>query len=180
MANLGRFALSLMVAFGVLATSQAPASSQVREYEVKAAFLLRFAQFTEWPRDAFGSGAAPFSIAILGHDPFGPTIEKVMAGQTIKNRSVAVMRVKWGTDLSSFNLVFVSDREAGRAKELAKYTKGRPVVVVGESSGFAKAGGLINFYVESARIRFEINNRAARALGIQFSSQLLSLARIVE
>jgi len=53
------------------------------------------------------------------------------------------------------------------------------VLLVGEESGFAKQGAVVNFFIESNRVRFEINTEAARRAQLKISSKLLSLAKIV-
>ncbi len=57
--------------------------------------------------------------------------------------------------------------------------QGFAVVTVGEMKGFARAGGIINFFTEHDKIRFEINVGAAERAGLSISSKLLNLARIV-
>jgi hypothetical protein len=56
----------------------------------------------------------------------------------------------------------------------------RNILTVGEFQGFATRGGAINFYIESNKVRFEINLAAAQHEGLKISSQLLSLGKIVE
>jgi hypothetical protein len=51
--------------------------------------------------------------------------------------------------------------------------------VVGESEGFASAGGVIQFAIEKNRVRFLINAEAADTAGVKISSKLLALAAIV-
>ena len=41
------------------------------EYQVKAAFLLNFTKFVDWPAGAFAGSDSPITICILGNDPFG-------------------------------------------------------------------------------------------------------------
>ena len=48
------------------------------------------------------------------------------------------------------------------SRRILKKTAGKPVFVVGETPGFAEQGGIINFFLEGDRIRFEINADAAR------------------
>jgi hypothetical protein len=54
------------------------------------------------------------------------------------------------------------------------------VLTVGETQGFADGGGIINFIEENNKIRFEINAEAARRTGLNISSELLKLARLVK
>jgi hypothetical protein len=52
-----------------------------------------------------------------------------------------------------------------------------PVLSVGESPNFLKAGGMINLFVEGGRVRFDVNLSAASARGLVPSSKLLRVAR---
>src|SRR5436309_15415348 len=46
-------------------------SKSFSELDVKAAFLYNFAQFVQWPPEAFPAVDTPFTIGILGTDPCG-------------------------------------------------------------------------------------------------------------
>jgi preprotein translocase subunit Sec61beta len=50
---------------------------------------------------------------------------------------------------------------------------------VGESEGFATRGGVVNFFSEGKKLRFEINPQAAAQAEIEISSRLLRLAKLV-
>jgi hypothetical protein len=76
-------------------------------------------------------------------------------------------------------MVFVGASSRAKAGEVAGATGGGPVLLVGESNGFATNGGAINFFSDGNKIRFEINPRAAEAAGLRVSSQLLRVAKIV-
>src|SRR3954467_14109225 len=82
------------VALGVLLLVGLPVSAAVApaEYRVKAVFLFNFAQFVEWPPDAFTDPGQPFVIGILGTDPFGAEIDSVVRGETVAQRSLVVER----------------------------------------------------------------------------------------
>ena len=58
-------------------------------------------------------------------------------------------------------------------------SRGQPVLTVTDGVGEADARGIINFVVESSRVRFQVDLRAAAANGIQISSKLLALATSV-
>jgi hypothetical protein len=50
---------------------------------------------------------------------------------------------------------------------------------VGEDEGFVTKGGIIRFFTQESKIRFEINLDAAEYEGLQLSSKLLQVARTV-
>jgi hypothetical protein len=55
-----------------------------------------------------------------------------------------------------------------------------PILIIGEWPGFARNGGMINFYLEKEKVRFEVNRQAITTAGLSISSDLLNLSRIVE
>ncbi len=76
-------------------------------------------------------------------------------------------------------VVFVSSPARESATDLANRLKGRAVLLVGESDGFAASGGTIQFTIEDNRVHFVINPDAADRAGLKISSKLLALAKIV-
>jgi hypothetical protein len=85
-----RLTLLLLLGFRLAAQSAA-------EYELKAAFLYKFASFVEWP-DAVSNG--PPCIGVLGDDPFGPALDEAVKGKSYHGRSFEIRRFK----LSSLTL----------------------------------------------------------------------------
>jgi hypothetical protein len=55
--------------------------SDPSEYQVKAAFLFNFTKFVEWPDGSFDAPQAPIVVGIIGDDPFGNDLERMIAGQ---------------------------------------------------------------------------------------------------
>src|SRR5436190_15611014 len=83
-------------------------AQQPLEYQVKAAFLLNFAKFIEWPPSVFNAPDAPLVLCILGEDPFGPALDQVVAGEVVNGRKVAVERIKRAPAPQSCQVLFVS------------------------------------------------------------------------
>lgn len=149
------------------------------EYQLKAAFLFNFAKFVEWPASDFSSPHSEFSICILGADPFGRAIDDILRGQTIEGRAVTVVRVRQLADVRNCQIAFISPTEKSRLQDILQSVRGRNVLLVGESPGFAAAGGAIQFRMQNDRVRFSINLEAAERAGLRISSKLLSLATII-
>ena len=90
------------------------------EYQVKAAFLLNFTKFIDWPETVFGAPEAPISICILGDDPFGPGLDRIIEGETVNNRRLVVQRVR-RLPLPSCHVLFIGREE----KDVPKYSRAR-------------------------------------------------------
>jgi hypothetical protein len=169
-----------VVALVAAAPPGAAADLRPAEYDVKGAFLFHFARLTDWPEAALPAGE-PFIIAILGHDPFGAALDRMLEGQEAHGRPLQIHRSLTVADLPErVNIVFISTSEQPYVATILSRFKGRPVLTVGEMDGFGDRGGIVNFLVTpDARVRFEVNVREAAASGLKMSSQVLKLARIV-
>lgn len=153
--------------------------AQTKEYQVKAAFLFNFAQFVEWPDTTFTNADAPFCIGILGDDPFGKALDQTIQDETINGHKIAIQRSKHLADLMHCQMIFVSKSEKSYLADIFTALDSHPVLTVGELPNFARSGGGINFIQEGSKVRFELNPGAVQRDGLKFSSQLLSLGRIV-
>ena len=176
----GRRSAVGMAALAILAMARLLHGAQEvdapREYEVKAAFLLNFTRFVEWP-GLVDTGDAPFSICILGDDPFGPVLDRIVEGESVNGRRLAIRRIG-RPHLNSCQVVFFAGHEKDTAKILAGLSPG--VLTIGDGAAFLREGGMIAFVLENRRVRFDINQSAAAKAGIRISSKLLSVARSVE
>lgn len=148
------------------------------EYEVKAAFVHNFAKFIEWPEHAFDRADSPLRIGILGEGPINEPLMG-MTGKGVQNRSLEVTRVRNTKNLRQYHIVFVNPSEKGRVRSILRALKGTGILTIGDFEGFAEQGGAFNFYLEEGKVRFEINDCAARRENLKISSKLLRLARIV-
>jgi hypothetical protein len=150
-----------------------------REYLVKAAFVYNFARFVEWPSEAFADHQGPITLAILGKDPFGDTLEAI-SGKPVKGRKLEIRRVDRIEDLERCHMLFVSGSEKENLSQIFVKVSPWPVLTVSDMEGFAQRGGIINFIKVEKKIRFEINVDAAERTSLNISSKLLKLAKIVE
>jgi hypothetical protein len=149
------------------------ASAGPLEYDVKAAFLLNFTKFIEWPPGAFATADAPLIICIVGDDPFGRAIDQIVEGESVNGHRIVIERV--GTyQQKSCRVLYAG------GKTPPPGTPGLPVLTVGEGDDFIHQGGMIGFVLDNRRVRFDINLKAAANAGLKLSSKLLSVARSVE
>jgi len=169
--------MALLALAGVIPTH--PQAAPSVEYSVKAAFLLNFAKFIEWPPNEFQDDKTPIAICVFRYDPFGSTLDEIIRGKAINNREVQVRRINELEQLKSCQLVFVSEREEKRLPEILNSLKSASVLLVGENAGFAERGGGIQFFLENNRMRFAVNVDAVQRARLAVSSKLLALARIV-
>lgn len=153
--------------------------SSINEYEIKAAFLLNFARFVEWPSTSFADSDSPLVIGVLGNDPFGSALDNAIQNERVKGRRLVVRRSSQLSDLKGSHILFVSSSEQSRIGWIIREVSDRSILSVSDVSGFANRGGIVNFIVGDRKIGFEINIAAINKAGLKVSSQLLKLAKIV-
>ena len=173
----------LLSAMALGGHAEALDSSDSSEYLIKAGFIYNFAKLVEWPTASFAQPDSPIVIGILGEDPFGATLDRIVADKKINGRGFAVKRVKWSRDfkdLRDCNILFVSSSEKEHIESVIDAMRGLPILTIGDAPGFAKRGGIINFMLEDNKVRFEVNVEAAKHADLTISSRLLTLARIVQ
>jgi hypothetical protein len=78
------------------------------------------------------------------------------------------------------NILFVNASERRRFQAAAAALKESAILTVGETPGFIKDGGVINFNLQDGKVRFEINVDVAVQKRLRISSKLLSVAQIVK
>jgi len=172
------FRLKAMI-LGLLLTTAAH-GQRAEEYRVKAAFLLNFARFVEWPPQEFKSSADPIAICVIGQNLFGNALDNAVIGKTVEGRAFLVRQLSGSQPLGGCQILFVSSSERNRLQAILGEIKTGGVLTVGETDAFASEGGMINFKIEGGRVRLQVNLEAAEEANLRISSTLLSLAQIVK
>lgn len=165
------FVVVLAVAGGEVRSA---AQNIADEYRLKAAFVYQFPQFVEWPAGAVEAAPA-ISLCVARPSPFGPVLEQLVRGESLKGRPLTVREIASAADLAGCHVVF-APAKSGLTAGLLKAAAGRPILTVGDADRFLDAGGIIALRVVDRRVRFEVNVAAAKTAGLHVSSQLLDLA----
>jgi YfiR/HmsC-like len=117
-------------------------------------------------------------ICILGDDPFGTEIDRIVEGEIIDGRKIVVERLRRGPVPKSCKVLFVSRSEKDVPTVLAGLSPG--VLTVSDREAFLTEGGMIDFLVEDRRVRFDISLRNAAKGSMMMSARLLNVARYVQ
>jgi len=164
----------------IFCVAQGRGNAAPPEYQVKAAFIYKFATYIHWPSTGERAGL-PFVIGVIGTDPFGAALDEVMRGQNVQGSAIVVRRLTRLEEALRCDVLFVSASERGNLRQILTSLRGAPVLTIGDMDAFAERGGMVNLITtEDHQIRFEINRNALDRAGLKAASQLLRLARIVD
>lgn len=166
----------LCAAFAVCsATAQ---THMPQEYEIKGAFIFQFSQFVDWPAYAFPDPSTPFVIGIVGEDPFGSFLDELVENETVEGHPIELRRYENLSEVGPSHILFISKGSAHYMKQTLEKIQGTYTLTVSDISGFAKEGGMIRFYINNNKIKFQVNVEVAKSAGLVMSSKLLRLADI--
>ena len=170
-----------LLLFGFWFASLLPCHAQapgITEYQLKAAFIYNFVKFVDWPPQAFPNATAPYVIGVLGDNVFGDDLEQAITNKIINGRKLVFTTFRSARDVTNCQVLFISASERHHFVEILKILQGRSILTISENSDeFIFDGGMIEFVLgNDRRVRFRINNDAAKKAGLTISSDLLNLA----
>ncbi len=171
--------LTYLAAFPTQSSGQGNDAELVRR--VKVAYLYNIARQVDWPANAFAQDKSPFVIAILGEDPLGRHLKPLNAKQA-DGHKIEIRRFGSMSEYRPVHILYVpSSNSAAIQTAAVQKTRGKPVLVVGESPGYAKAGATLNFFVDFSTntLGFEINVDAAQRQNLRIPAAMLNLAKLV-
>jgi len=178
-AMLLRALLALMALMALLAGAGALAQEPMaQEHEVKAAYLLKFPAFVEWP--LVEASEAPFTIVLVGAERVAAELRLLAQGRRINGRPIQVTYAPPGDPLQRAEMVFVGRSAAASLDSIAGELAGQHTLIVAEAQGSLAQGAVLNFVLSEGRVRFEVSQAAAEARGLRVSSRLLALATRVQ
>jgi uncharacterized protein DUF4154 len=170
--------LSIALLFGFPGTALSNAQTAT-EYQVKAAYLYNFAKFVEWPSRDFASPTAPIQLCVLNDQSFEVELNRIAKGKFVTGHPVSVVPVQTAEHSRSCHILFINSSQEGQTRHIIEVLRDTTVLTVGETKGFAENGGIINFVLQDDRVQFQVNHRAAKQAGLNISSRLLAVAKVV-
>jgi hypothetical protein len=134
---------------------------------------------TEYEVKAFEDSHSPIVLGILGEDPFGDSLARIIAGQKVQGRSLIIRKKHFGDDLRLCHVLFVSSSEREHRAQILGSIPSASVLTVSDMEGFAAAGGVMQFVTQDSRVRFIVNLDAVAQNRLHFSAKLLALAQVI-
>lgn len=154
----------------LLLPPDAHSADNEKEYRLKAAFIFNFSKFISWPE----SDKSNFTICINGPENTYQIFKDVLTGKKHNNREISIAQIDSTEQLAECSILF----SASHSTITPQQSPG--LLTIGESDEYIQQGGLIRFYSQTGKLRFEINQQSATEAGLNISSKLLRLAKIVE
>ena len=143
---------------------------------LKAAYIYRFALFTEWPAAALPQ-TGPLTMCVVGDPAVRDALERTVRGVTVANRSVVVAFGLPDKPPSPCHTLYISGVSSAQAARIVTGVREVPVLTISDLEGFNRIGGIAELFYEAGQLRFSIRTDAVTQSHLQLSSQLILLAR---
>jgi hypothetical protein len=167
---------ALALAATVLAGQSGAWADESADAAVKAAFICKLAPFVDWPAAAFAKPSDPFVICVVGKDPFGPALDRAIAGQKAAGRPIVAKRVPKAARDAGCEIMYLGGSPGQAVKDALTAVHGAPVLTVTEGEA---APGIIDFVLDKGQARYRVDDQTAAEDGLNISSKLLGLATSV-
>jgi hypothetical protein len=148
-------------------------ADSVDVYQLTAAFVFKFAQFTTWTAQQSEPG---FTICLWGGDSFGDAFGMV-EGKTLNDKPVGVKYLSSTQPLAHCQVAYLHPASRKELVDWMQKVDSLPILTVSDFPDASKENVMIEFTSEPNRVTFKVNLSAARRSGLEFSAKVLQLAQ---
>lgn len=168
-----RSTLCLLAATALWAHGTASLGQGASEGQLKAAYLVNFLKYIDWPAERQTA-----TICVFGRDSLLSYLA-AHEGRLIGGRELHIRQVSTADQLAECQEIFIPVSEEARYATLLRWAERYPVLSVSDNESFTREGGGIALIRSEGRLQFDINTEALNRSGLRPSSQLMRLARQV-
>lgn len=172
-ASVFRHAGWLLLALTLGIRSAAAADQVASEGQLKAAYLVNFLKYVDWPPTH-----PHVTLCVFGRSPL-LTYLAPYEGRPIGGREMRLRRVTGPQQFGHCQELFVPESEEARFATILQWTDRMPILTVSDAEHFARDGGAISLIRAEGRLQFDINTDTLARSGLKPTSQLMRLARQV-
>lgn len=179
------FLILLLAAFvgllpGLASISHAEDSPDNQVRQAKAAYLLKFANYIEWPRISFETPESPIIIGIIGADQLAAELERSAQDKLIGKRRLIIRRLSITDEAAKVHILFVGSNAEARLGKWFDSITDQPLLTVTDASNNLAHMSAIKFVLDNNRLRFDVSVPTAERNRIKITAPLLTVARNIE
>ncbi len=142
------------------------------EQELKALFIARFAQYTQWPPPPLKHLNYCVALDQAMHDAMSAVELRGVSGENI-----TLNLIQQPSEAKNCQLLVITLSERAQLKTWAEALAQLPLLIIADNAEAFRTVATISLVTEPDGMTFRINQTDARERGLALSSQLLKLAR---
>ena len=141
------------------------------ESQLKAAFLVNFLKYVEWP-----APRTTTNLCLFGRDSLGPYLA-AYEGKHIGGRELRIRKVSSPEQIADCQQLFISETEEARFAVVMRWVDKQAILTISDAEAFTREGGAIALVRSEGRLQFDVNADALARAGLRANPQMLRLAR---
>jgi TonB family protein len=145
----------------------AGAQQTAGEYQVKAAYVYKFAKMAHWSAEKLPDGANLIIGVLGGKEDFVKVLRNALAGKSVEGHALEVRHLRSLEELKSCHMVFFRASERTTRAVIAHLGK-TTLLLVGEDSDFLNEGGMISLVLVDGKITYEVDSAALEGANIHY------------
>lgn len=147
--------------------------AQQDEYAVRAAYVFNLTKYVTWPRKR-----DRLVVGVFGDGSTGPILSQVLDRKMSDGKTIHVVLHPSDSELRDCDILYVTKPSPTELHSILKRAAGQPVLTVGETDEFTRAGGMVGLVRSGDEMQIQVNLASLKAAQLQMSSRLLRLAVI--
>lgn len=142
--------------------------------KAQANFIYNFTKFFDWPQS---EKTGDFVIGVYGSRDLANELEKVTSGKKNVTQDIVVKNFSTINQITKCHVIFVDALNTSKIGNIHTKT-GVHTLIIGDGSAAIQNGAIIQFIVESNRLKYAFSKENALKHGLKFHSKVSEMASI--
>ncbi|MFT5822059.1 MAG: hypothetical protein ACI8ZM_003315 [Crocinitomix sp.] len=166
--------ITIIILVGLRSNTASPAQMPDTRSVVRALYIYTFATLVEWPQE---KRSGNFVIGVFGEiSGVYSELTKKYSGKSIGSQEIVIKNYQSTQDISDLHILYVSPENTKHIKALSQTTIKGNTLLVSEGVGGLTKGAIVNFIIEGAQQKYEINKSNAKKHKLVIADKLSDLA----
>jgi hypothetical protein len=139
-------------------------------------YILKMTGLVRYPAER---QTGEYLIGVVGSPEIAEQIDRSLTGKKVGTQTIKVRLFDDVTGLQTCHIIFLPDQYSKKLQRVLDAVRGKSVLIVTKGTGMAREGSHISI-LASGEKKFEINKKAAEAVGLSLQDELLRLSTLVE
>lgn len=140
--------------------------------KAQANFIYNFTKFFDWPQT---EKTGDFVIGVFGSRELATALEKVTNGKRNVTQNIVVKYFSKFDQVSKCHVIFVASLKSNKIASIHTKT-GIHCLIISDSYSAIDNGAIIQFVLESDRLKYEFSKGNALKHGLKFHSKVSEMA----
>jgi hypothetical protein len=132
--------------------------------------MYNFAKYITWPAEQ-----SQFVIGIYDDADIMLGLEATLKGKKVRGKPILLKKVSTLEELLECSIIYLSESHSKSLNKLTEPLRDKSILIVTEED-LVRKGATISFLVDEDRLKFKVNVKALKRVGLVASEGLLNLA----